>query len=98
MSGRRFSGAQAAEWGIVTEAVPKERLEETVQRYITKYSSGPSVAYGQLKALLNSVSYRELNACMQMEVEAQYVCSKSQDHYNAVTAFVEKRKPVFQGR
>ncbi len=98
MSGRRFTGAQAAEWGIVTEAVPKESLEETVQKYIAKYSSGPSVAYGQLKALLNNVNYRELNACMQMEVEAQYTCSKSEDHYNAVTAFVEKRKPVFQGK
>jgi len=98
MSGKRFSGAQAAEWGIITEAVPKESLEETVQKYIKKYANGPSVAYGQLKALLNNVNYRELNACMQMEVNAQYTCSLSQDHFNAVTAFVEKRKPEFQGK
>ena len=98
MSGKRFSGAQAAEWGIITEAVPKEALEETVQKYIKKYSNGPSVAYGQLKAMINNISYRELNACMQMEVNAQYVCSLSEDHYNAVTAFVEKRKPEFKGK
>lgn len=98
MSGKRFSGAQAKEWGIITEAVPKEQLEETVQKYIKKYSNGPSVAYGQLKAMINNISYRELNACMQMEVNAQYVCSLSEDHYNAVTAFVEKRKPEFKGK
>ena len=98
MSGKRFSGAQAAEWGIITEAVPKEHLEETVRKYIAKYANGPSVAYGQLKSLLNNVNYRELNACMQMEVNAQYVCSLSEDHLNAVTAFVEKRKPEFQGK
>ena len=98
MSGKRFTGAQAAQWGIITEAVPGEQLEETVQKYIKKYSNGPSVAYGQLKSLINNVSYRELNACMQMEVNAQYACSLSEDHYNAVTAFVEKRKPVFQGK
>lgn len=98
MSGKRFSGAQAAEWGIITEAVPKETLEETVQKYINKYANGPSVAYGQLKAMINNISYRELNACMQMEVNAQYACSLSEDHYNAVTAFVEKRKPGFKGR
>ena len=98
MSGQRFTGAQAAEWGIITKAVPKEALEETVQKYINQYSKGPSVAYGQLKAMINNISYRELNACMQMEVNAQYICSLSEDHYNAVTAFVEKRKPEFLGR
>lgn len=98
MSGKRFTGAQAAEWGIITKAVPKEALEETVQKYIGQYSRGPSVAYGQLKGMINNVSYRELNACMQMEVNAQYVCSISKDHYSAVAAFVEKRKPEFHGK
>lgn len=98
MSGKRFTGAQAAEWGIITKAVPKQELEETVREYIEKYSNGPSVAYGQLKSLINNVSYRELNACMQMEVNAQYVCSLSEDHYSAVSAFVEKRKPEFKGK
>lgn len=98
MSGKRFSGAEAAEWGIITEAVPKEQLEETVQKYIKKYANGPTVAYGQIKELINNVSYRELNACMQMEVQAQYLCSCSEDHYNAITAFVEKQKPVFRGK
>ena len=98
MSGKRFSGAQAKEWGIITEAVPREQLEETVQKYINKYSKGPGVAYAQIKKLLMSVNYQELNACMQNEVDAQYVCSLTADHKEAVTAFVEKRKPVFQGR
>ena len=87
MSGKRFSGAQAKEWGIITEAVPKDQLEETVQKYIKKYAQGPSVAYAQIKRLL-----------LQNEVEAQYVCSLTEDHREAVNAFVEKRKPTFQGR
>lgn len=98
MSGRRFSGAQAKEWGIITEAVPKEQLEETVGKYIQKYAQGPGVAYAQLKSLMNSACYAELGACMQNEVDAQYVCSCSADHREAVNAFVEKRKPVFVGK
>ena len=98
MSGKRFSGAQAKEWGIITEAVPKDGLEETVQKYIHKYSHGPSAAYAQIKTLINGVNYSEWNACMQREVYAQYACSLTQDHREAVTAFLEKRKPVFQGK
>lgn len=98
MSGQRFSGAEAAEWGIITKAVPANQLEETVHKYINKYANGPSVAYGQLKGLINRTCYPELNNCMQAEVDAQHICSKSVDHYEAISAFLEKRKPRFQGK
>ena len=62
------------------------------------YSNGPSGAYGQIKNLISRTVFTEINACMQNEVEAQYICSKTEDHYNAVTAFCEKKKPVFQGK
>ncbi len=98
MSGRKFSGAEAAGWGVVTKAVPADQLEETVRNYIAKYVSGPTVAYGQLKNLINQNCYPELNACMQNEVGAQYICSTSEDYREAVNAFVEKRKPNFKGK
>lgn len=97
MSGRRFTGADARNWGLITDAVPREQLEETVRKYIRKYSNGPGVAYAQLKGLINSACYSELGACMQNEVQAQYICSLSEDHREAVHAFVEKRKPEFKG-
>lgn len=98
MSGRRFTGGEAAAWGVITKAVPAGELELTVQTYIQKYASGPSVAYAQLKKLINDNCYQGLNACMQSEVTAQDVCSRSVDHFDAVTAFCEKRKPNFTGK
>ncbi len=98
MSGKKFTGAEAAEWGMITKAVPADQLEETVQKYIRKYSTGPSVAYGQIKKLLNDTCYPGLNLCMQGEVAAQYICAASEDHHEAVNAFCEKRRPVFQGK
>lgn len=97
MSGRKLSGAEAKDWGIITEAVPTDTLEQTVNNYINKYSNGPTKTYGYIKTLINRVSYSELNACMQNEVEAQYMCSLTEDHREALTAFIEKRKPVFKG-
>lgn len=98
MSGRRFSGADARSWGLITDAVPGEQLEALAQKYIQKYSNGPGIAYEQLKGLINGACYGELGACMQNEVYAQYVCSLSEDHREAVHAFVEKRRPEFKGR
>lgn len=98
MSGKKFTGKEAAEWGIITKSVPSDELEATVQEYIKKYSNGPTVAYGQLKNLINRNNYTELNACMQNEVSCQYTCSITEEHSEAVNAFVEKRKPIFKGR
>lgn len=98
MSGRRFTGKEAASWGIITEAVPTDKLEEAVQYYIKKYSNGPSIAYAQAKNLINSTCFADLNACMQREVEAQYICSLTEDYKEAVNAFIEKRKPTFLGK
>jgi len=98
MSGRRFTGAEAYQWGMITEAVPGDLLEETAQKYISKYSTGPSVAYAQMKQLMNNACFSELAACMQNEVNAQYICSCSQDYRDAVDAFVEKRKPTYSGK
>lgn len=97
MSGRKLNGAEAKDWGIITEAVPADKLENTVNDCIKKYSNGPTKTYGYIKTLINKVSYSELNACMQNEVEAQYMCSLTEDHREALTAFIEKRKPIFKG-
>lgn len=42
MSGKRFSGAQAKEWGIITEAVPKEQLEETFRNISKNMRRAPA--------------------------------------------------------
>ncbi len=98
MGGRKFKAKDAAEWGLITAAVPAEELEETVQKYIKKYSNGPTVTYGQIKTLINRTVYAGLPVCQQNEVQAQYICSSSEDHKAAVNAFLNKEKPVFQGK
>lgn len=98
MSGKKLTGADARDLGIITAAVPSDQLADTVNSYIKKYSNGPTRTYGYIKTLVNRACFTELNACMQNEVEAQYLCSLTEDHREALTAFLEKRKPVFKGR
>ena len=98
MSGRFFSGKEAAAWGLFTEAVPAEQLEERVNEYVKKYSSGPSVAYAGIKTMINRVQYAAYADGMQAEIDAQGMCELTEDYPEAVTAFLEKRKPVFRGK
>lgn len=98
MGGKKFKAKDAAEWGLITTAVPADKLEETLQKYIDKYSNGPTLTYAQIKNLINRTVYAGLPVCQQNEVDAQFICSSSEDHKTAINAFLNKEKPVFKGK
>lgn len=98
MSGRFFSGREAADWGLFTEAVPAEELEARVETYIRKYSSGPSMAYSGIKTMINRAQFAAYADGMQTEIDAQGACELTEDYKEAVNAFLEKRKPQFKGK
>jgi len=98
MSGRVFRGKEAAEMGLFTEAVPKEKLETRVREYIEKYSNGPTVIYGDIKKLVNQIQFSGFNTFTQLEAALQVECEATQDHKEAVYAFLEKRPAKFVGK
>lgn len=98
MSGRFFSGRDAADWGLFTEAVPADQLEERVMKYVKKYSQGPAVAYAGIKTMINRAQFAAYGDGIQTEIDAQGECELTEDYAEAVTAFLEKRKPVFKGK
>lgn len=98
MSGRVFRGREAVEMGLFTEAVPKDRLEARVREYINKYANGPTVAYGNIKTMLNQVQFSGFNLLTPVEVDMQAACELTEDHKESVYAFLEKRPAKFQGR
>jgi len=98
MLGSRFSGRQAADWGIITEAVPADELQGRVTALARKLAGGPTCSYAAVKAAINRAMYRGLDDVLTAETEAQGALVRTEDHMEAVTAFMEKRKPVFQGK
>ncbi|MCI8477907.1 MAG: enoyl-CoA hydratase [Oscillospiraceae bacterium] len=98
MSGKVFTGRDAEQWGLFTKAVPAAELEETVQKYIKKYANGPTVSYANIKTMINRAQFDRYSDGMQTEIELQGMCEETDDFKEAVNAFLEKRKPNFQGR
>lgn len=98
LSGRDFTGRQAADWGLITEAVPSDMLSARVSEYIHKYVNGPTAAYGRIKAMINRAQFDQYAQGMQSEIEFQDACEHGEDFKEAVNAFFEKRKPHFTGR
>ena len=98
MSGQRFSGRQAADWGLMTRAVPQEQIDSVLEEYLHLYANGPTLAYGRTKEALNSVLYQQFDALTGLECRLQAQCERSQDHREAVYAFFDKRAPEFHGK
>ena len=98
MTGRRFTGREAAQWGLITSVWPREELAGAVDQLARRLAAGPALSYREIKAGINRTLYPGLYAGMAQEVEAADRLTRTADHGEAVDAFWAKRKPVFTGR
>ena len=98
MTGRRFSARDAEVWGIITHCVPAEELEAAVRKQAQTLADGPVLAYAEVKTAINDAAYGALYQRMGREAAAADRLAHSSDHAEAVSAFLEKRSPVFWGK
>jgi 2-(1,2-epoxy-1,2-dihydrophenyl)acetyl-CoA isomerase len=96
--GRALSGSEAAEWGAIHRAVPGSDLDDAVDEVVERLASGPTVALGLTKWLLDAGASAELNAQLANEAFALELSSRSEDFREGLAAFREKRGPRFEGR
>lgn len=94
----RIDARQAERLGLVNRVVEDASFEQETMELARRLASGPSVAYRYMKENLNRAVGGSLHECLDLEATHHVHTSFTQDHRNAVRAFVEKRTPVFQGR
>jgi 2-(1,2-epoxy-1,2-dihydrophenyl)acetyl-CoA isomerase len=96
--GDMVDGATAERIGLVNRAVEDAALHEETRALARRIADGPRVAYSYMKRNLFAAETEPFAAVLDMEAVHQARTGLTDDHREARTAFVEKRKPVFKGR
>lgn len=91
--------AEAAErFGLVSKAVSQDALIETAKEYARKISLKGPLALRLAKAAVNRGADIEMETALYLEKLSQTILMGSEDKLEGTQAFIEKRKPQFQGR
>ena len=97
-TGEMIDAEEAARIGLVTEVVPSDDLMKKVRDLASKIASNPPVAVELMKRAVYKGLRNDLLTQLDFETYAQNVCRHTEDHKEAVKAFLEKRKPSFIGK
>lgn len=92
-TGDRIDGNEAYRLGVVSKVLPGDSLMEEATGLATRLAKGPLIKYMVHKSMETS-----LEESLEIADVAQEQARSSQDHKEAVQAFLEKRQPNFQGR
>jgi enoyl-CoA hydratase/carnithine racemase len=97
-SSERVDAARAERIGLFNRVVPDATLHEEAHAFARALAAGPRLALAAMKDNLDEALRIDFDAALVHEARRLVAASRSDDHREAVRAFVEKRPPVFKGR
>jgi 2-(1,2-epoxy-1,2-dihydrophenyl)acetyl-CoA isomerase len=98
MLGDKLDARTAKQWGLVYDVVPPTVLASTSFDVAKRLAAMPTRALGLIKRGFNAGMHNDLDTQLALEAELQREAGRTEDYAEGVRAFVEKRKPRFQGR
>ncbi|SFC41961.1 crotonase/enoyl-CoA hydratase family protein [Massilia yuzhufengensis] len=98
LTGDTIDAATALAWGLVTEVVPAAALEAAAMAIARRMAANPSHGLRLTKRLLREGQHMRLDSLLEMSAAYQALAHHTEDHAEAVSAFLGKRAPQYQGR
>jgi len=96
LTGRFIHADRALATGLVSEVVPKDKLEETARGYVADMLRTSPLGLKLTKDCLNhAVDAGSLEAAIAIEDRNQILCVQSPNFVEGVAAFLEKREPKY---
>ena len=96
-TGRSLPGDEAERWGFFNRLCEPDALLAEARKLARDIAQGPTFANGITKTMLHQEWAMTVDQAIEAEAQAQALCMLTGDFERAYRAFVEKRRPVFEG-
>ncbi|MEH6386386.1 MULTISPECIES: crotonase/enoyl-CoA hydratase family protein [Pseudomonas] len=97
-TGDTIDAAKALEWGLVEQVCTPEALESEALAMAERIARNPGHALRLCKRLLREGQHMRLDSLLELSAAYQSLAHHTEDHREAVSAFVEKREPNFNDK
>lgn len=98
LHGETIDAAEALRIGLVTQVVPAQELMAAASAFARRIARHPPQVVRLTKRLLRESERVDLRTSLEMSSAFQALAHYTEDHAEAIDAFIEKRQPVFRGR
>ena len=98
LTGQTIDAAQAVDFGLVNEVTPPDKTMARALEVASAIAANPGHATRMAKRLLREGQDMKLAPLLELSAAYQALAHHTQDHDEAVNAFLEKRAPVFQNK
>ena len=98
MTGEKVTGADAVAMGMIFKCYSDDVFEAESKKMAMTLAQMPTMGIGLTKRLLNITYDNSLEEQLNKEKDVQIEAGATEDFREGVTAFLEKRKPVFKGK
>ncbi len=97
-TGDRIDGAESYRMGLVSKVLPHEEFMPAAMELASRVAHGPTQSMSLIKYLVQKSQETNLRESLEIAHVAQDLARQTEDHKEAVSAFLEKRPPEFKGR
>jgi len=98
LTGDIFDAQAAADMGLATRLVDDDALAGETTAWARRFADGPTLAQAGIKRNLLASQSQSLAELLEVEAQQQIPLTETQDHREAVRAFLERRSARFEGR
>jgi enoyl-CoA hydratase/carnithine racemase len=95
--GRTMSGDEAERWGFYNKVCEPDSLVADAFELATTLAGGPTAAHAVTKRCLHEEWSMKIDEALDFEAQMQAQCMMTEDFERAYRAFVDKKKPIFEG-